>query len=171
MNKNYVYENERLKIRIDNRGDKGNYTVLERKNAVVIIPVSELNKTVLLSEFRYPINEICLNFPMGFVDDGENSEEAARRELEEETNLISEIKEIGYFHPAPGLTPQKVWVFIAKVADENFKNISSENSGDEIKKSEIIDISEIEVLIKNSKITDGFTLSAYSIFKSYISTV
>ena len=57
-------------------------------DAVVIVPFhSAENKIVITREYRIPLADYEYGFPAGLVDKGENIEQAARRELKEETGL------------------------------------------------------------------------------------
>ena len=57
-------------------------------DAVVLIMHNEDRSKVLLNhEYRMPMGEWIYNFPAGLIDAGETPEEAARRELHEETGL------------------------------------------------------------------------------------
>ncbi|KAI6251118.1 hypothetical protein HI914_00751 [Erysiphe necator] len=46
---------------------------------------------VLQKQFRPPVNTVCIEIPAGLVDEGETPEQAAIRELKEETGYIGEI--------------------------------------------------------------------------------
>ena len=53
------------------------------------------DKVLLQSEFRLATNHFVYNFPAGLIDAGETVEEAAKRELKEETGLdLIEIKDV-----------------------------------------------------------------------------
>ena len=55
----------------------------------------ERSKVLLQSEFRLATNHYVYNFPAGLIDEGETVEEAAKRELKEETGLdLIEIKDV-----------------------------------------------------------------------------
>lgn len=45
-------------------------------------------KILLNKEYRMSVGGFVYNFPAGLIDDGETPEQAARRELKEETDLI-----------------------------------------------------------------------------------
>ncbi|KAK8016247.1 MutT/nudix family protein [Apiospora rasikravindrae] len=48
---------------------------------------------VLQKQFRPPIDKICIEVPAGLVDEGETAEQAAIRELREETGYVAEVSE------------------------------------------------------------------------------
>lgn len=57
-------------------------------DAVVLIMTSEDGEKILLNkEFRMAAGRFVYNFPAGLIDPGESPEEAAERELREETGL------------------------------------------------------------------------------------
>ncbi|MBR0146765.1 MAG: NUDIX hydrolase [Eubacterium sp.] len=79
-------------------------------DAVVLIMHSEDGSRVLLNrEFRLAPGEWVYNFPAGLIDPGENPEQAAARELHEETGLtLVEITDhIGESYSAVGFSNEK----------------------------------------------------------------
>jgi ADP-ribose pyrophosphatase len=56
---------------------------------VKLIKKGETTKTLVISQFRPPLNAYSIEFPAGLIDEGETIEEAARRELAEETGFIA----------------------------------------------------------------------------------
>lgn len=97
---------------------------------------------------------------MGGVDENETPEETARRELLEEANIVStHLKCIGRYYAVPGLSPQKVSVFIAKIdIDELTAAAFNPTDADEIREIMLADIDEINHMVVRGEITDGFTL-------------
>lgn len=60
----------------------------QRPDAVVIVPYHTVTKKmVIIREYRVPLDDYEYGFPAGLVDNGESVEQAARRELMEETGL------------------------------------------------------------------------------------
>ena len=64
------------------------YHYFEEPDNVIIIPKIN-NQFVLVNQKREPINKNNYEFPMGWIDKGENSFDAANRELIEETGYKS----------------------------------------------------------------------------------
>ena len=85
--------------------------------AVAILPVDIENKKILLTqEFRMPVNDYVTAIPAGLIDPGESAEEAARRELQEETGYIADkIKILPPTYSCIGLTDEAACAAIATV--------------------------------------------------------
>ena len=86
-------------------------------NAVAIVPIFRDGTILVCREFRYAINDYCYEFPAGLIDPGETVEQAAIRELSEETGL--KVEEILAVLPAgyssAGMTDEKVSVIYCLV--------------------------------------------------------
>ena len=80
-----------------------------RISAVVILAEVE-GKVVLVEQPRVPIGGRCLELPAGLIGDGgedDSVEDAARRELAEETGFSAErIEVLGKFYSSPGMVAE-----------------------------------------------------------------
>ncbi|MEO1518204.1 MAG: NUDIX hydrolase [Bacteroidota bacterium] len=77
-------------IRIDqmrNRktGKGGKMTILESNDSVNVLALTEDRHILVVRQYRFGIGYDTLELPGGMVDDGEDSLQAAKRELREET--------------------------------------------------------------------------------------
>lgn len=99
-----------------------------KAQAVVLIMHSEDNEKILINkEFRMAVGDYAYNFPAGLIDEGESCEQAAARELWEETGLsLKEIKAIlPLSYSGVGLTNEQSRVLIG-VADGEFAPSTSD---------------------------------------------
>lgn len=90
---------------------------------VAILAVDKDQKVYLVNSYRYPIQKMVYELPMGFIDKNESPLEAAKRELKEETGLKAlSWKKIDIFTIAPGFMNMKCHLFLAthlKIGDKN----------------------------------------------------
>lgn len=84
--------------------------------AVAVAAFTEDNKMILTKQYRHPFRKIIYDIPAGGAEDGETPEQAALRELEEETGYTAKKLEwIGRFTWAPGaMGPGTVEIFFTK---------------------------------------------------------
>lgn len=77
--------------------------------AAVIVAV-DAGDVLLVEQYRVPLGRNCIELPAGLVGDdraGEPAEEAARRELEEETGYrAGRIEAVGEFASSPGMVSE-----------------------------------------------------------------
>ena len=78
-------------------------------DAVAIAPILRYpNKppsTLIIIQYRPPIEAFCVEFPAGLIDEGETPEEAAIRELKEETGYEGKVCDASpLLSSQPGLT-------------------------------------------------------------------
>ena len=106
----------------------------KKVDAVVLIMEDESGERILINkEYRLAVGEWVYNFPAGLIDPGETPEEAARRELSEETGLeILEIKDfIGESYSAVGFSNEKNVCVVGtaggqfRESDSDFEEIES----------------------------------------------
>lgn len=61
------------------------------KSAAIVMPITKENNTVLVVQSRSSTQEsVCVEFPAGYIEDGEKPEHGAERELVEETGYVPE---------------------------------------------------------------------------------
>jgi len=84
---------------------------------VIVIPLLPSGKFVLVEQFRPVIEATTCEFPGGAINSNEEPENAAKRELEEETALIPDrINKIGVLRPNPAIMSNYCHVYLAEGA-------------------------------------------------------
>lgn len=85
-------------------GSDGVYHVVEKADAVWIVPVTAGGRIAMVRQYRYTIDEWCWEVPAGSLKPGQTTEEAAREELREEVGGVAgELEYIGRFYLANGI--------------------------------------------------------------------
>lgn len=98
-----------------------------KPDSVVIIATDESGEKLLINkEFRMAVGDWVYNFPAGLIDEGEQPEESAKRELWEETGLeLYEMEDfIGPSYSAVGFS-NEINVCVVGKARGSFKSSTS----------------------------------------------
>jgi 8-oxo-dGTP pyrophosphatase MutT (NUDIX family) len=98
------------------------WTIVHRKPAVVVAPMTQEGKIILIRQERIPIGQAIWEMPSGQIDDHnsapENIKEVALRELKEETGYglapNGELIPLGYYFSSPGFTDERGYFFLAR---------------------------------------------------------
>lgn len=125
------------------------YTWRER-DVSQIVAVTKENKILFVKQYKHASGEICIEIPAGYVEPGEDFEEAAKRELLEETGYkATDVEYLGKLIHTPTKSPGIVKVFLAK----NVEHYSLQKL-DEDEEIEILELSfhEARKMIESGEI-------------------
>ncbi len=93
-------------------GIEHDFYVIETQDWVNIIPLTADHRVVMIRQYRHGSREVTLEIPGGLVDPGETPEEAAVRELLEETGYQAEkVEKIGVSNPNPAIFNNRCYTF------------------------------------------------------------
>jgi ADP-ribose pyrophosphatase len=163
------------------------WTIVHRKAAVIIAPMTRDGNIVLIHQERIPIRAAIWEMPSGQIDAAaagvglsavasataddsghpapETIEQVALRELREEAGyeLASDGKLIalGHYFSSPGFTDEHGYFFLARPV-ERCKETSARDEGESILDCREFSVEEIRRMIAENEIRDANTLGIYA---------
>ncbi len=115
------FENHICRLREDEveleGGKKIDYAYFERDQAVIIVPVTANGEIVMVKQYRYPVDEWCLEVPAGGTHDSceASLEDVVRKELREEVGgTATSLTYVDFFFSANSMTDEKCHVYLAE---------------------------------------------------------
>ena len=138
--------------------------VYRGKGGVIII-CQNGGKVLIQREYSYPVDDILYQFPGGKIEEGETPEQAAQRELAEESNILAEdFQQIGWFYADNRRTNAKLYVVCARGTFRD--NYSLQPDETEFISSSWLEINKLEQMISNGQIVNYSMLAAWALFKT-----
>jgi ADP-ribose pyrophosphatase len=154
-----VYENRWLRLREDaiRRTDdsKGIYSVVEKPDFVVIVPVEADGRIHLVQQYRYPVRARYWEFPQGSWELAPDADPAdiACGELREETGLRADhMVNTGHLFEAYGYSNQGSHVYLATGLHRGDADLDHEEQ-DLVSRAFLL--AEVEQMIRDGEIKDG----------------
>ena len=157
-----VYDGRVVQLHVDEvelaNGKRTTREVAEHADAVVVLPIDESGRALLVRQYRYPIAQDLLEAPAGGIDPGEDPDEAAQRELQEEIGYkAGKLEPLGGFWTAPGFCTEFMYAFLAMDLSPSVL----EADDDEAITVERHDLDSIRAMIRDGRIVDAKTIAAY----------
>ncbi|HEX8692748.1 MAG TPA: NUDIX hydrolase [Longimicrobium sp.] len=111
-----MFRVRRLRARSPRDGSEHDFHVAEAPDGVTVIALTPDGRAVLVEQYRMGTRQATLETPSGIVDEGERPEEAAARELREETGYGGGAgpEVIGSFQINPSWQRGRVYVAVAR---------------------------------------------------------
>jgi ADP-ribose pyrophosphatase len=158
-----VYSNDLIRLFEDTLvldGEEKIYTRAIRRNYSTIVPFISNDKILVIRSYRHLVDSIQVEAPSGYIEDGESPEQAAKRELEEETGYAAKkIVTLGYYTLDYTMFEQKGNIFVAY----GLNNEGKKQSLGKMEKivTDIITINEIKRLLSKGKILNAASIVAF----------
>jgi ADP-ribose pyrophosphatase len=153
-------------IRSPARREPRSWTVVRRKRAVVIAPMTADGKLILIRQERIPIRAAIWEVPAGQIDDeSEEPDEIAAvalRELREETGFElaegGDLIPLGDYFTSPGFTDERGYFYLARPVRECAAGHAPDES-EAILDCRAFGPAELRDMIASNEIRDANTLA------------
>jgi ADP-ribose pyrophosphatase len=147
------------------RPDPRAWTIVHRKAAVVVAPMTRDGKIVLIRQERIPIRQAIWEMPSGQIDDHDADQkkinDVALRELREETGYeLSQdgsLSPLGHYFSSPGFTDERGYFFLARPV-QPCEEGPDQDEGESILDCRNFTVEEIRRMIAENEILDAKTL-------------
>lgn len=155
----YPFATKWLKLRQDRVQLKGKgeitFTYVDNPGAVVIVPVIGDGNLALIRQYRYTVDEWCLEVPAGGIHDAEGAslaQVACKELLEEIGGTCSDLSYVTHFYASNGNSAQPFHVFLALGVELQSRQTLEE--------TELIEIYSVPIakaleLARSGRIRDG----------------
>jgi len=153
-------------VRTPSRSLPRTWTIVHRKAAVIIAPVTRDGRIVLIRQERIPIRAAIWEMPSGQIDGPvhETAEQVALRELREEAGYElakdGQLIALGYYFTSPGFTDERGHFFLACPAEPCSNYVRDESES--ILDCRAFTVHEIRRMIAENEICDANTLSLWA---------
>jgi ADP-ribose pyrophosphatase len=168
-----LFRNPHLEVRQDKVAigtEIRNWTVVRRKKAVVICPITREGRFVLIHQARIPVQRWLWEFPAGQVDESMDPDlntlrETAIRELKEESGYElaagGELTGLGHYFASPGFTDEQQYLFLARPVQANGAEARIDTS-ETIAESREFTLEELRSMMAENIIQDANTLALFA---------
>ena len=164
-----IYEGHIINVRKDTvkmpDGNTATREVIEHSAAVCIVPVDENGNVILVRQFRIPTGGPLLEVPAGGVEEGEVSEEAVLRELQEEIGYTAgKLHHLASFWVAPGWATEFMHAYLAT------ELTPSRLDADEDENIQVVRVpfDEAISMFKSGEIQDGKTIASMLLAQRFL---
>ena len=114
-----LFEGRILRLRRDvvalPNGREAFREVVDHPGGVCVLALDGENRALLVRQFRYPYLAELREIPAGKLEYGEDPDQAALRELREETGAVpGEFRSLGELYPSPGYCGEVIRMYLAQ---------------------------------------------------------
>lgn len=129
--------------------------------AVLVVPVLADGRLVIERQYRYPLQQVFVEFPAGKLDPGETALATGQRELKEEAGYTArEWSQLGTIHPLLSYSTEVIEIYVA----EGLEHVGAELDEGEFLEVGVMSVAEMLAAIDRGEITDAKTVTALLLY-------
>jgi 8-oxo-dGTP pyrophosphatase MutT (NUDIX family) len=163
-------------VRTPSRSQPRAWTIVHRKAAVIIAPMTRDERIVLIRQERIPVRAAIWEMPSGQVDNAvagvadpgrdpvETIEQVALRELREESGYQlakdGKLIALGDYFSSPGFTDERGYFFLARPVEPIANYVRNETES--ILDCREFSLEQVQRMIAENEIRDANTLSMWA---------
>src|SRR6185436_3163275 len=153
-----VYEGRVFTVEVDRmkfpNGTTHEVAVVRHRPSVVLIPMMDSERVVLIRQYRPAIDKTMWELPAGTTDPGESPDVAAARECEEEIGLVpGKLERLGGFFPTPGFCDEELVFYRASNLREPSGTRRSPDADEDIQPT-VVTLAEARSMVARGDIID-----------------
>lgn len=135
---------------------KGRTQWVDHPGAVVILPLLDETRVVMIRNFRVAVDQELWELPAGTLEPDEPPLTTAFRELEEETGYVAqEMESLPSYYMSPGINNEVMYPYIARNLTLKQQNL---DEGEQIR-VEVVTWPDLLKLIQNGTVKDAKTIT------------
>jgi len=157
-----VFRVSRTLTESPNTGERHSFFRIDSADWVNVVPVTHAGEIVMVRQYRHGSREVTLEIPGGMVDPGESPQQAAARELLEETGYRAQrIEPLGSVNPNPALFGNRLFAFAAHGC-ERVAEVANESTEETV--VELVAPSALRRLLREGRIDHALVMAALYFF-------
>ena len=145
-------------------GKEHEVAIVRHPPAVVVIPMQQDGRVILIRQFRAAVDRELWEMPAGSLDPGESAEAAAMRECEEEIGLApGTVERLGSLYPTPGYCDEEMIFFRASDLRQPAADSPHKPDEDEDIHAQGFSLREAQAMVARGEIVDLKTAYALTL--------
>ena len=164
INTRRVFQGRLIDVRVDTvRMSNCRFTqreIVAVGNSVCVVPIDEKSNVILVRQYRKAVEKVLLEVPAGGIRVGENSEQAALRELQEETGYVAdELELLSFFWTTPGFTTEGMSAYMATGLTPGCVNQDEDENIEVV----MVPLQDVNEMMASGIIQDGKSIAALTL--------
>jgi len=130
--------------------------MVRHPGSVVLIPMQDDGRVVLIRQYRYALDRWIWELPAGSLDAGEDAAAAAARECEEEIGLVpGRVEFVGAWYPTPGFCTEVMNYYrVSNLRERGADEPPAHKDEDEDIRVHVFALDEARAMVRRGDIVD-----------------